>query len=300
LSTAEKERHNVKVLAAIDQYEASEAVIKEIAARPWPPNSCIEVLNVLEHAHLWAVSQTAEEARQDSMDLIDRAVTELRGRGVEATPIMLQGDARSVILDRAKDTQTDLIFVGLNGASGLAKFFLGRVATSVLSHALCSVEIVRIREGKLPGVHKILLATDGSEFSERAARSIAERPWPAGTEIEVMSVVELVLGSAQALLEPPYVDSDQLERQRAEGMKRAQNAVATAVEILSKTFPTVSESISVLLGGPKSVIIDEAGKWGADLIVVGSHGHRGIERFLLGGVSEGVALHASCSVEVIR
>jgi nucleotide-binding universal stress UspA family protein len=300
LSTAEKERHNVKVLAAIDQYEASEAVIKEIAARPWPPNSCIEVLNVLEHAHLWAVSQTAEEARQDSMDLIDRAVTELRGRGVEATPIMLQGDARSVILDRAKDTQTDLIFVGLNGASGLAKFFLGRVATSVLSHALCSVEIVRNREGKLPGVHKILLATDGSEFSERAARSIAERPWPAGTEIEVMSVVELVLGSAQALLEPPYVDSDQLERQRAEGMKRAQNAVATAVEILSKTFPTVSESISVLLGGPKSVIIDEAGKWGADLIVVGSHGHRGIERFLLGGVSEGVALHASCSVEVIR
>ena len=179
----------MKVLAAIDQFEASEAVIKEIAARPWPPNSCIEVLNVLEHAHLWAVSQTAEEARQESTDLIDRAVTELRGRGVEATPIMLQGDARSVILDRAKETQTDLIFVGLNGASGLAKFFLGRVATSVLSHAPCSVEIVRIREGKVPGVHKILLATDGSEFSERAARSIAERPWPAGTEIEVFSVL---------------------------------------------------------------------------------------------------------------
>ena len=38
----------------------------------------------------------------------------------------------------------------------------------------------------------------------------------------------------------------------------------------------------------------------ADLIVVGSHGHHGIERFLLGSVSEGVALHAKCSVEVIR
>jgi nucleotide-binding universal stress UspA family protein len=290
----------VKVLAAIDQYDASEAVIKEIAARPWPPNSCIEVLNVLEHAHLWAVSQTAEEARQESLGLIHRAVTELRGRGVEATPIMLQGDARSVILDRAKETQADLLFVGMNGASGLAKFFLGRVASSVLSHAPCSVEIVRIRDGKLPGVRKILLATDGSEFSERAARSVAERPWPAGAEIEVFSVVELHLGAAQALFEPPYTGNDQLELQRAQGMKRAEEAVASAVEILSKTFPKVSESISVLLNGPKSVIIDEAGKWDADLIVVGSHGHRGIERFLLGSVSEGIALHAKCSVEVIR
>src|SRR6185312_10415014 len=129
----------------------------------------------------------------------DGAVKELRGRGVEANPLMLQGDARSVILDRAKDAQADLVFVGSNGASGLAKFFLGRVAASVVSHASCSAEIVRIRAGKLPGVHKILLATDGSEFAERAARSVAGRPWPAGTEVQVLSVVELVMGSAQAL-----------------------------------------------------------------------------------------------------
>jgi nucleotide-binding universal stress UspA family protein len=96
------------------------------------------------------------------------------------------------------------------------------------------------------------------------------------------------------------MDNQQLELQREEAMKRAEAAVASAVEILSKAFPKVSESISVLLNGPKAVIIEEADKWGADLIVVGSHGHRGIERFLLGSVSEGVALHAKCSVEVIR
>ena len=290
----------MKILVAIDHSDASEAVIKEIAARPWPPKTCIEVLNVLEHAHLWAVSQTAEEARQDSTDLINRAVNELRGRGVDATPLMLQGDARSVILDRAQEAHADLVFVGSNGASGLAKLFLGRVAASVVSHAPCSTEIVRSDEGKLPGVHKILLATDGSEFAERAARSVAERPWAAGTEIQVLSVVELALGSGQALFEPPYVDNAQLELQRAEAMKRAQSAVAKAVELLSKTFPKIAESISVLLNGPRNVIIEEADKWGADLIVVGSHGHRGVERFLLGSVSEGVALHAHCSVEVIR
>lgn len=48
------------------------------------------------------------------------------------------------------------------------------------------------------------------------------------------------------------------------------------------------------------MILDEATHWGADLIVVGSHGRRGVDRFLLGSVSEAVALHAACSVEVIR
>src|SRR6185436_9531451 len=196
----------MKLLAAIDHSDASEAVIKEIAARPWPPKTAVEVLNVLEHAHLWAVGETAEEARDRATDLVQRAAKELCGRGVDATPLMLQGDAKRVILDRAQEAQADLILVGSPEASGLAKFLIGRIPAAIVSHAPCSVEIVRMPSGNLPGVHRILLATDGSPFAERAARSIAERPWPAGTEIAVFSVVELALGSAQALFEPPYVN----------------------------------------------------------------------------------------------
>lgn len=290
----------MKVLIAVDHSEASQAALQEVAARPWPPKSSMEVLNVVEPAHLWTFSQTVEQTLQLSTSLTNRAAEELRKQGLEATGLSLKGDARRVILDRAKETKADFVFVGSQGVSALTHFLLGNVASAIVSHAPCSVEIVRAKEGKLPGVHKILLATDGSEFSDRAARSIAERPWPEGTEIGVLSVVELVMGSAQALFEPPYVDSEQLEPLRETAMKRAQDAVASAVEILSKTFPKVSESISVLLSGPKNVIINGADQARADLIVVGSHGHHGIERFLLGSVSEGVALHAKCSVEVIR
>ena len=63
---------------------------------------------------------------------------------------------------------------------------------------------------------------------------------------------------------------------------------------------STSESISVLVESPKKIILDEAGQWGADLIFAGSHGRRGLDRFLLGSVSEAVALHAPCSVEVVR
>lgn len=289
----------MKLLVAVDHSETSQAVLKEVAARPWPVKTCVEVLNVVEPAHMWTMSETAEKAIRRSTDLVHRGAEELRAWDLEVGGVSLKGDAKRTILDRAKRTQADLVFVGSQGVSALTHFLLGNVASAVVSHAPCSVEIVRAKRSQ-PGVHKILLATDGSEFSERAARSIAERPWPAGTEIEVLSVVELVLGSAQALLEPPYVDNEQLALHREEAMKRAQNAVTSAVEILSKAFPKITESISVLLDGPKAVIINEADKWGADLIVVGSHGHRGIERFLLGSVSEGVARHAHCSVEVIR
>jgi nucleotide-binding universal stress UspA family protein len=274
--------------------------VKEVAARPWPPKSCVEVLNVVEPAHLWTVSQSAEQALELSAGLVNRAAEELRSAGLEASGVSLRGDAKRVILERAEETKSDFVFVGSHGSSVLTRFLVGNVAAAIARHAPCSVEIVRMRDGKPPGVRKILLAADGSEFSERAAQSIAERPWEAGTEVRVLSVVELALGTAQALFEPPYVDSEQFESLREEAMKRAQDAVTSAVEILSKAFPRVEESISVLLDGPKAVVIGEADRSGADLIVVGSHGHRGIERFVLGSVSEGVALHAHCSVEVIR
>jgi len=290
----------MNVLVAVDNSDASMAVLQEVAARPWPGGTRLEVLNVVEPAHLWVVSSTVEEAMQSSAVFVERAAGDLRSRGLDATGLSLAGDPKRVILDHAKEIKADFVFVGSQGASALARFLMGSVASGVVRYAPCSVEIVRARQGKTAGVHKILLATDGSASSDRAAQSIADRPWGKETEIEVFSVVELVLPTTQALLEPPYVESEQLEAQRAEAMQRAQNAVASAKRILSKTFPHVAESISVLVSGPKAVITEEADQTGADLIVVGSHGHRGVERFLLGNVSEGVALHAHCSVEVIR
>jgi len=53
-------------------------------------------------------------------------------------------------------------------------------------------------------------------------------------------------------------------------------------------------------GDARSTIVDFARQWGADLIVIGSHGHKGWERLLLGSVAESVVRHATCSVLVVR
>ncbi len=57
---------------------------------------------------------------------------------------------------------------------------------------------------------------------------------------------------------------------------------------------------AVEVGDIREGIIDYAAEWAADLIVIGSHGRRGIQRFLLGSVAEFVARHAKCSVEIVR
>ena len=82
--------------------------------------------------------------------------------------------------------------------------------------------------------------------------------------------------------------------------KSASEATENAATILRKINPKLSVSTAVIEGSPKVVILAEAEKFGANLIVVGSHGHGTVAGFLLGSVSQAVELHAKCSVEIIR
>ena len=288
----------MKIILAMDTSPASTAALDEIVARQWPAGSSFEVLSVVEPSHLWTTSEVPQEAARRAEEVVQSGAAQLRSKGHEVAGTVLSGDPKAVILDQARSWGADFIVVGSHGGSAITRLILGNVAANVLRYAPCSVEIVR---GRLNlGRTRVLLATDGSPSSERAARSIAERPWPAGTAFRVLSAVELILPPTRALMEPPFVDSAFIESARGEAMQRSQDAIARAMEILAATGGDLSESISVLLDTPRAIILEEANRWGADLIVLGSHGHSGVERFLLGSVSEGVALHATCSVEIIR
>lgn len=288
----------MKILLAMDASPASQAALESMASRPWPKASSFEIVSVVEPSHLWTTSEVALEAAHRAHDMVEQAIEYLRARERIATGVTLIGNPKTVLLDRAKTTAVDFIFVGSHGAPGLKRFLLGSVAAGLLREAPCSVEIVRAPEGRT--IQKVLLATDGSESSDRAARSVADRPWPAGTKVRILSVVEVILPTSYATFESPYLDPAFLESERAEARKRCQDTVARTRELMAASGLDLSESISVAVEPPRTIILNEAAQWGADLIVLGSHGRRGMDRLLLGSVSESVAMHAGCSVEVIR
>lgn len=289
----------MKVLLAIDSSAASQVALAEAIARPWPPDSSFEAICVVEPSHLWTTSETAQEAARCAEETVRRAVEKLRAVYPNSSGEAVTGDPKTAILDRATGISADLIVCGSHGRSAVGRLLIGSTATALLRYATCSVEIVRPRADR-DGGYRILLATDGSEYSEHAARSIAARPWPSGAQVRVLSIVEILLPAMRAMLEPPFLDDEYLETAREAAMKRSQDAIAQAREILAPTGLDVSESVSVLVDPPRTTIPNEAAEWGADLIVLGSHGRSGVDRFLLGSVSEAVAIGAPCSVEVVR
>lgn len=146
---------------------------------------------------------------------------------------------------------------------------------------------------------KIVLATDGSEFSSAAVHKccelFGEKP---DLEIKVVSVFE----EDYALAAEPFAISSELYREISEtAEKQAQHACASAAGLIRGNCPNGSPIISheVVKGNPEQEIVEIARNWGADLIVVGSHG-RGFWGRLLGSVSDGVLHHAPCSVLVVR
>ena len=143
---------------------------------------------------------------------------------------------------------------------------------------------------------KIMLATDGSSCSELAVDEVARRPWPGDSQIRIISVVE----PHARLTAEPYMPAPQLAEADEAARVYEQATVERASQSLSEAGRHLQISTDILSGSPKRMIVEETEKWGADLIVVGSHGYRSWERMLLGSVSQAVAMHAECSVEIVR
>jgi nucleotide-binding universal stress UspA family protein len=147
---------------------------------------------------------------------------------------------------------------------------------------------------------RVLLAIDGSEQSQAAVEEIARQHFPAESEVRVLSVVEppyfpaTFSGEGMDMSLPVEIENTARERARTAVEK------AAAQLRVDKESRQLNVTTAVLSGSPKRVILEEADAYGADLIVVGSHGHGMLERFLLGSVSQAVALHARCSVEIMR
>jgi len=138
---------------------------------------------------------------------------------------------------------------------------------------------------------RILVGIDDSKSSGDVSRAMVTQFRTEHTEVRVLHVLQPIAPAPPQMaagyapeLEDLKKPAHELVERIAKDLRSAGFKVDTAVEV----------------GDIRESIIDSAAEWHADLIVVGSHGQSGIQRFLLGSVAEFVARHAKCSVEIVR
>ena len=295
----------MKVLIAIDSSPSSQDILDAALARPWPESAAFCLLHVVDLQRFEQLPALIKDATLEGQKLVKAAAKRLCGGGYQTETKVVLGHPRGEIAAYAKEWGADLILVGSHGHGTIGRLLLGSVAQAVLRTAPCSVEVVRRppRDGgvlRTAGL-RILLATDGSDCSLQAAHAVAEFPWPEGSLFRVLSVEELVVvaNELQASSLAAVYPASQLDVLTTQAHERAVSAIEEAKEILTRAGRQVEES-AMPLGEPRRLVVEIAKEWPADLIVLGSHRRRGLDRFLMGSVSESVAIHAPCTVRVVR
>jgi nucleotide-binding universal stress UspA family protein len=144
---------------------------------------------------------------------------------------------------------------------------------------------------------KALVAIDGSACSRNAIDNVCRRQWPADSQMELLTVLH---GTVPFLPDPTFM----LVAARAHSVQLQANAapyfLKEAVQQIEASCPGVRVTTKTAEGRPTKAIVDEARNWGADLVILGSHGRGPLRRLLLGSVSRAVRRSAPCPVQVVR
>ena len=143
----------------------------------------------------------------------------------------------------------------------------------------------------MAGYKQILVAVDFSEHSERALGKALALAIEKGAKVNMIHVVDYF----------PMMDSayDGVLAYSVDMTDELVESSHKRLTELGAKYHLLSDQLSVEVGAVRNVIIDKADKIGADLIVMGSHGWRGID-LLLGSTTDGVLHHAKCDVLVVR
>lgn len=145
---------------------------------------------------------------------------------------------------------------------------------------------------------KVLIAQEESECSRAALEAVMNRNWPQNSQFRLVNVHEPIHGYDPVIYAPHSIVS--LKDADKEIYDAKETQLKKSIELLKSKFSDFEVSGEVLTGHPKECIVEDAKNWGADLIVLGTHGRKGFARAFLGSVASEVASQAECSVEIVR
>jgi len=221
-------------------------------------------------------------------EIVDEAASTARAAGVDVTTAVVQGGPSRTIREYVDDREIDLVVMGTRGQRTVEKIILGSVTERVLRSSTVPVLVVPPESDREYPPERVLVGSDGSEGSAAAIQESLDICETVGGALRALSVVESALlgidvRSSTVAEERERRDTDLLEAVRDQATERGID-VETAVEE-GEVVETMNEF---------------AEAHGIDLVVVGTHGRTGIDRRLLGSVTENLIRSAAVPVLSVR
>ncbi len=249
-------------------------------------------LGILEHPFVAQAGnvQGYDDFRHAMVDsgrqVVERAAAMVPAEGTSIRKVTEIGNPTQLILDSASNLAADLIVIGARGRSRLSEVVLGSVSHRVLLHSSRPTLIVR---GAARTVQRVLVAIEDRDDADRVVRWLTQHPFAAPVELCVVHAV-VPIG-----INEPYA-APEINAWWEDVQRYAEELVQSTAGKLANSHYKVSTK--VVQGNPVAVIEQEAKDM--DLVVVTSHGRKGISRFLLGSVSHAIVHHVTCPVLVLR
>jgi monovalent cation/proton antiporter MnhG/PhaG subunit len=279
---------SMRLVVATDGTVAAGTALELAASVRWPEGSRLHVVGVTE-GDLPSLSEpddpTAAGDPTAARSTVEAAAGRLDRPGLRVEAIVRGGDPATAIVDEAEALDADLVIVGTRDQSRVRSLLAGSVAAGVLDGAMAPVLVAR-----RPVVRTVLLATDGSTWSDAAIDVVARWPMFEDVEVEVLSV---------AALAPHYRELPPLRTMREATLRSRHRGQADAA-VAELRAAGRRASANVRAGEPGPTIVGFAEQAGIDLIVLGSRGRTGLQRMVLGSVARDVLGATGVSVLVVR
>jgi len=225
-----------------------------------------------------SLRKPCEEALAEAKRMADEAKVTLR-------TVCDEGETHERIVDLADVENFDLIIMGRRGRKRIEKALVGSVTARVIGYSHRDVLVVP--KDKNIGWNRILLATDGSKFSNVATERAIDFAKSYGGILIIVSVVDV---PAEYYGEAPEAWDNLVTKARGYVEKARQQAEASGVK--AEAYVKEAETYQAIIG------LAEEKK--ADTVIMGSHGRTGLKRLLMGSVTEKVIGHSPCPVLVVR
>jgi nucleotide-binding universal stress UspA family protein len=246
----------------------------------------------LDPAARAALKQALGLAELGGREMLAQARALVAGTWSDVKTTLVSGHPAETIRRAAARNRADLIVMGSRGLTQFRPFLLGSVSRRLVVHTPCPVLIVKKRT---PAFNRIIVAVDGSKESARAVEFLLQWPLPKTASCAVLSVVPPLPVQSPSVAEDI---SAVLSKVREPLEREAYRVALQAAEIIRRrSYDAVAK---VTHGHPGQEIVHLAESVKADLVVIGSRGLEGTERYLMGSTSDTVVKYAPCSVLVVR